>query len=152
MNARIRTIAAVSMAALVAASCAHSSATEASGRTIRATYANLGHTISLSVGDTLVVDLRSGTPNALTWSVKGYPSAALRLSGDDPAHARFSFLAIGPGRGQVLIQDGFTCPGSPSTPGGPVRACPFANGTKGTPPAAQPELVIRPFELTVQVS
>jgi hypothetical protein len=130
MNAKLRTIAAASMGALLAASCARSSATGASGHTVTVRYSQVGRAVDLSVGDTLVVDLRSGTSSALTWSVRQYPSAILRVVVNDPGTATFSFLATHPGTGELLVQDSFRCAGPPSSSGGPVKACPFADGAR----------------------
>jgi hypothetical protein len=150
MSRTVRTLTAVFLLALAAAACARGSTTVEGGRTLTVGYADLGRTMTLSVGDTLSVDLARGTSAAIAWTVQRYPRS-LRIATNDPARSRFSFRAVAPGAGQVLIVDSFVCPGAGSSPGGPARACPFANGVRGTPPVAGHGMTIRPFTITISV-
>jgi len=150
-----RTLTAVAVVgALLGAGCAAKAISSGSseGRTVVLHYADLGRTVDLRVGDALVVDLRTGVSASLTWALGAYPKAALRVTGTDPDTRIFRFAAVGPGSGALIVQDSISCPGGDASPGGPPRACPFAGGQKPTSIPAQPDLVIRPFSVTVRVA
>jgi hypothetical protein len=136
---------------LMGAGCARATATGSSGGTSGGTtvvlhYSDLGRTVGLNVGDTIVVDL-SKPSSQLEWVLTRYPTNVLRPFGPT-ASSQFRFEATAAGSGQVLIQDSIPCPGATGTP----RACPFANGQKPTVPPAGENLMIRPFSVTVRVS
>lgn len=97
-------------------------------RTVVVLPSDAGHTISLHVGDRLLVEL-AGPPQA-TWMLAAYPREALAVTSSAPTDGRFEFTAQGSGTGQVLIVMRV-----------PSGAVPGGN-----------DFPLRPFRVTIQVS
>jgi len=120
------------------------------GSTVRVSYSDVGRTVDLVVGDTLVVNL-SQTGSQLRWRLSRYPTGVLRPVTPAGGRGTFRFEVTGTGSGEVLIMDTLSCAGGPAA-GSASRACPYAAGGTTSSPAAGANLAIRPFSLTVRVT
>ena len=144
-------MAAAALAALLAGCARATGAGEggSSGSTVRVDYQDVGRTVDLAVGDTLVVNL-SHTGSMLRWRLSSYPRDILRPATPAGPRGQFRFTVTGTGTGQVLIMDSFPCAGGPA--GSASKACPYAAGGTASGAAAGANLAIRPFSLTVHVT
>ena len=119
------------------------------GSTVHVGYSDVGRTVHLVVGDTLIVNL-SRTGSQLKWRLSRYPKDVLRPVNAGIAPGMFRFEVTAKGTGQLLIIDSFPCAGGPAS--GAMKACPYAAGAAGSSPEAGANLAIRPFSVTVQVT
>lgn len=115
----------------------------APGRTVTIARSDAGHTVSLRVGDRLVVDLGTG-PQA-SWTLASYPAAQLSVSSQSPSEGRFEFTARSPGTGTILLVMKGDC--------GPEQTVPCAQPGQDEPvDAVGGMLAPKPFEVTVVVA
>jgi len=102
-----------------------------------------GHTVSLHVGEHLVVDL--GPAPQASWTLASYPTAQLSISSQSPSEGRFEFTATSSGSGMILLVMKSDC--------GPEQTVPCAQPGQGEPVDAVGGMVPpRPFEVTVVVA
>jgi hypothetical protein len=136
--------------ALLAVGCARPDATHTAAThtaaTIQLGIGDAGTTVSLHVGDRLVVTLPP-SPGPVPkvppgWSLATYPKDALELATNDPKNGHFEFVARAVGEGQILALGG--CSPGPAAAERP--ACPLDVKPGGIQP--------RPlaFSVTVQVT
>jgi hypothetical protein len=130
--------------ALLAAGCARATATRTPA-TIQLGVDDSGTTVSLHVGDRLVISLPpspSPVPKVPPgWSLATYPKEALELTTNDPKNGHFEFVARAAGEGKILVLG--RCSPGPAVAGG--APCPLDVAPGGMPPRPMA------FNVTVQV-
>ncbi|HZP90643.1 MAG TPA: hypothetical protein VFC04_06565 [Actinomycetota bacterium] len=140
---RIAAIAAVLAAVLTA--CGRGSS--AGGpETVRIGASDAGSTVSVGVGDRVVVALGQPPPTG-RWALAAYPRGVLSLDSSDPGGGRFDFTAEAAGSGQVLVIMKTVCGSvaAPCTGAGAEDPENPGDGVGGDFP-------LRPFRVTVEVS
>ncbi len=131
------------------------------GSTVTVGRADTGKTVTMAVGDALVVDLGPAPtplPAAPAWKLYRYPTQVLTLVTSDPSAGRFEFRARAAGTGQMLVLNVFAC-GPPMEPQVAGAPCPVegGGGTGVQPgPGLQPGPLPRPpfwiYRLTIRVT
>jgi hypothetical protein len=143
--ARSRTLLIVFVASLLAGGCAGHAGQAHS--TVQLSLDDRGKTVSLHVGDRLVITLPpASSPSpafASSWRLGRYPTAILELQTSD-ATGRFEFVARAKGSGNIIAVRG--C--SPGPLAAEIPPCPYVAGPGSA--TAPPEPLI--FSLTVQVT
>ena len=142
--ARSRTLLMVLVASLLAGGCAGRAAPSHS--TVQLSLDDRGKTVSLHVGDRLVITLPpASSPSpafASAWRLGRYPTAIMELQTSD-ATGRFELVARAKGSGNIVAVRG--C--SPGPVAAEIPPCPVTG--PGSAPAPPEPLI---FSLTVQVS
>jgi hypothetical protein len=155
----VRTFALLAVAGLLAGGCARLSGanTESGGSTITVTASDSGRTISLHVGDRLVVNLGpsfAGAADGLIRTSVQFPRDLLTMSPDKSKLGHWDFTAKAAGTGKVTV---ISAPCGPLLGPAPAAAapCPVTGETDGSPsPAAAggPALPARLFSVDVHIT
>jgi hypothetical protein len=133
--------------ALLCTACAGSAALSSSSPSpaiVQVGLADRDTTVTLHVGDLLVVNLSNATPSPTSpptiWRLTRYPTGILRLRPSDAKSGRFEFVAQATGEGSLTAVSG--C--SPGPLANDMAACPLVAGV-----ADNVEIL---FSLTVHVT
>jgi|SRR5581483_1593956 hypothetical protein len=125
--------------------CARASTQVGSG-TVTIRSSDAGSTVSVRVGDRVVVAL-GAPPRTARWTLAAYPRGVLALGSSNLEQGRFAFTAEAAGTGQVLVVMKTVC-GSVAAP------CTRASGADPENPSdgVGGDFPLRPFRVTIEVS